>query len=419
MPSYARTMHFRLTARDNRAVGGGICSGSIDVTVAGNSGPFKVSYPDTTNINWYINDSATITWNVAGTNLAPVSCSNVMVLLSLDSGWTYPDTLVYSTPNTGSVSIKVPDTLTTAARIRINGIGNVFYDISNNNFTIKKVAAPIVWIDFTATIQNTYTSLLNWTLNEVNVVEYEIEKSSDGINFSVFGVVMSLTGNSNNQSYSFVDQAPFTGVNYYRIKVIMGDGTISYSTIISLIFDKTQWINFTASVQNTYASLLNWTINELNVDYYEVEQSPDSVNFTTIGTVKSLTGNGSDQSYSFVKQNPFLGINYYRIKVVRSDGTYFYSSIVSLNFNNIPTEWTVYPVPTAGNALNVLSNDNMSGVSILLYDAFGRLIYKSAYSQVSIGQILEVDTKALASGIYTLKIISNKGNFIRKILVSQ
>jgi hypothetical protein len=138
MPSYARTLHFRMTARDNHAGGGGLCSTENTVTVDGGSGPFKVTYPDTTNIVWGTNDIQTVTWDPANTQAAPVNCSNVMILLSTDSGLTYPDTLLASVENTGSAKVQVPNILTTSARILVMGIGNIFYDISDNNFTIQK-----------------------------------------------------------------------------------------------------------------------------------------------------------------------------------------------------------------------------------------------------------------------------------------
>ncbi|MEJ7587064.1 MAG: reprolysin-like metallopeptidase [Ferruginibacter sp.] len=90
LPSYARTLHFRLTARDNRAGGGGVCFDEVALTVNGTAGPFLITYPNTAGINWVVNDFQTITWNPAGTGSAPVSCANVRIELSTDGGLTYP-----------------------------------------------------------------------------------------------------------------------------------------------------------------------------------------------------------------------------------------------------------------------------------------------------------------------------------------
>lgn len=138
LPAIGRTLHFRLTARDNRADGGGVCFGEmtvkIDTTNAKN--PFLVTYPTASGIVWNSGELRTITWNKENTDLTPINCANVSIQLSLDGGLTYPVTILASTPNDGSQSITVPDNPTTQARIRVMAVGNVFYDISNNNFSI-------------------------------------------------------------------------------------------------------------------------------------------------------------------------------------------------------------------------------------------------------------------------------------------
>jgi len=137
LPSYARTMHFRLTARDNRAGGGGVCSDENIVTVDGTAGPFTVTYPTSSGVIWSVNDFLTVTWNPNGTTAAPVNCSNVTIQLSTDGGNTFPITLVANTPNDGAEEVQVPNNIGTQTRIRVMAIGNIFYDISNSNFRIQ------------------------------------------------------------------------------------------------------------------------------------------------------------------------------------------------------------------------------------------------------------------------------------------
>lgn len=137
LPSYGRTMEFRLTVRDNNAGCAGVANDDAKVTVDGNSGPFTVTAP-TSAVSWIGNTSQTITWNVANTTAAPVSCANVSILLSTDGGLTYPTTIVASTPNDGSELITIPNLNTTQARIMVAGVGNVFFNINPFNFTITQ-----------------------------------------------------------------------------------------------------------------------------------------------------------------------------------------------------------------------------------------------------------------------------------------
>jgi hypothetical protein len=145
LPTYARVMNFRLTVRDNHAGSGGVCNDQNIVTVDGSSGPFKVTYPNSANITWNVDDTKTITWDTAGTQSSPVGCSNVTIELSTDGGLTYPDTILASTPNIGTAQIIVPNNITTTARIRVMAAGNIFYDISDNNFTINPSGITEVW----------------------------------------------------------------------------------------------------------------------------------------------------------------------------------------------------------------------------------------------------------------------------------
>jgi len=137
LPGTARTMNFRVTARDNRAGGGGTNEASSVITVSAAAGPFAVTAPNAA-VTWAAGSSQTITWNVASTNAAPVNTANVEIALSLDGGYTFPVILAASTPNDGTETLTIPAGTppTTQARIRVAAVGNIFFDISDSNFTI-------------------------------------------------------------------------------------------------------------------------------------------------------------------------------------------------------------------------------------------------------------------------------------------
>ncbi len=135
LPGVARTMDFRLTVRDNHVGGGNTRDDDMRITVAGTAGPFEVTSPNTT-VSWDGGSQRTITWNVANSDQAPVSCANVKISLSTDGGLTFPTVLAASTPNDGSHEVTIPSVLSTTARIKIEAVGNIFFDISNTNFSI-------------------------------------------------------------------------------------------------------------------------------------------------------------------------------------------------------------------------------------------------------------------------------------------
>ena len=136
LPSVSRTLNFRLTVRDNHFGGGCTDEIDMDVIVDGNSGPFLVTAPNT-NVSWPALSTQTVTWDVAGTTAAPVNAANVDIFLSIDGGNTYPITLATGTPNDGTHDISVPNNQTSQARVMVRGSNNIFFDISNVNFTIS------------------------------------------------------------------------------------------------------------------------------------------------------------------------------------------------------------------------------------------------------------------------------------------
>ncbi len=146
LSSVSRTLNFRLTVRDNAPYSstapvsvGQTQFDDVVVTVTNTSGPFAVTSPNTA-VSWAGNSAQTVTWSVNNTTAAPVSCANVKISLSTDGGNTFT-TLVASTPNDGSEVVTIPNTPTTTARIKVEAVGNIFFDISNANFTITAGSA--------------------------------------------------------------------------------------------------------------------------------------------------------------------------------------------------------------------------------------------------------------------------------------
>lgn len=138
LASVSRTMEFRVNVRDfHNGMAGCTDEDDVVVTTTASSGPFVVTSPNTSSIEWLEGAIETVTWNVANTTSAPVSCAEVDILLSYDGGFTYPETLASGVPNDGSHDITVPDGTTATARVMVVCSDNIFFDISNQNFQIE------------------------------------------------------------------------------------------------------------------------------------------------------------------------------------------------------------------------------------------------------------------------------------------
>lgn len=80
--------------------------------------------------------------------------------------------------------------------------------------------------------------IIDWmTAAEVDLQEFEVEKSYDGFNFQAMQKIKATSATNLNQ-YQTIDKAPQTGDNYYRIKMVDADGGVRYSPIAIVSFDQ-------------------------------------------------------------------------------------------------------------------------------------------------------------------------------------
>jgi len=136
LPTTSRTLHFRLTARDNRGypTGGGVAMADVAVNVEGTAGPFKVLKPETAVI-WSINNPHEIRWSVANTDQPPIDCTHVQLSLSNDGGWTYPTLLAAHEPNDGTAMIQFEE-VAGNGRVKVACESNLFFALSSGSIIL-------------------------------------------------------------------------------------------------------------------------------------------------------------------------------------------------------------------------------------------------------------------------------------------
>ncbi|MBS1667046.1 MAG: T9SS type A sorting domain-containing protein [Bacteroidetes bacterium] len=205
------------------------------------------------------------------------------------------------------------------------------------------------------------------------------------------------TGGGNSTS-----SGTLTGGNGSTTSISGGSGVI-YSTGSTL---PVTLLSFTASYNNTSASL-NWSSGaEVAFSHYEVERSINSPsNFTTLGSVASK---GSDSEYGFTDDLSFISgaaVVYYRLKIVNIDGIPQYSDIRILRVGTNSLSAKAYPVPThsvVNISLNVPANLNSLQVSIR--DMQGRMVKNLGTVSVSAGSPLSISLEGLAAGQYIVEL---------------
>ena len=90
---------------------------------------------------------------------------------------------------------------------------------------------PVTITSVTATRNTDKTISVNWKVeNEINLVNYSIERSADGTGFSSAGNQPA----TNAGSYTFNDLNPLSSDNYYRIRALSQNGLVQYSNVVKV-----------------------------------------------------------------------------------------------------------------------------------------------------------------------------------------
>jgi len=135
LPGTDRTLNFRVMVRDNKAGGGGVTLDDLRLTVVNTGAAFQVTSP-TAAVSLPAGSHQLVTWTVAGTAAAPINAALVNIRLSTDGGFTWPTLLAASTANDGAEAVLIPNAATSTARIKVEAVGNYFFDVSDVDFTI-------------------------------------------------------------------------------------------------------------------------------------------------------------------------------------------------------------------------------------------------------------------------------------------
>lgn len=221
LPTYTRNLSFVLVARDNKAGGGGAGFEYISYSVTASAGPFLVSSPNTA-VTLNANIPQTITWDVASTNIAPVNCANVNIKLSTDGGTTFETILLTNTPNDGSEIVNLPMVSTTTARIKVEAADNIFFDISNVNFSITTVseisnqsAEPLTF-KLSQNFPNPFnpTTMINFVIPQKSAVSLSVYDMSGKL---VAELINNETKTEGSYTYEFDGSRLSSGMYMYRL----------------------------------------------------------------------------------------------------------------------------------------------------------------------------------------------------------
>lgn len=379
-PSVARDLNFSLTVRDNRAGGGQTASDLMKVTVNAVAGPFVVTAPNTV-ISWVAGSTQNVTWNVAGTTANGVNTPYVDIYLSTDGGTSFPILLASKVPNDGSEIIAVPNSVGTQNRIMVKGYENIFYDVSNTNFTIT---APT----------STFLAAFNGVAGEQNKSFCTGASAIYTINYTALAgfsgtTTFSATGNPTGTTVTFapssitangtttmtVSNTASATPGFYTLAVTATSGGTSkvinyYLELFNSNFPAmslTSPANLATGIATT--ATVVWAANS-NASSYEVQLANDASFAIVLNTATTAT-----TSYTFTGLNQ--ANNYFwRVLPKNSScvGTYSVPfkfttgqlACADFNSTNIPLTISATGTPTVNSTLNIPSGGTINSISVTM-----------------------------------------------------
>lgn len=98
-------------------------------------------------------------------------------------------------------------------------------------------AFPVEWLDFQAEARGNAVRLEWATVREENSDFFAVERSNKSA-WEILGLVAAAGNSSAPREYSYLDQAPKTGSNYYCLRQADLDGKTSYSSVVEVRFEK-------------------------------------------------------------------------------------------------------------------------------------------------------------------------------------
>ena len=158
---------------------------------------------------------------------------NISRILAAGSQMTNQPRAVYWTEGGHNVWNRTFEQLSPGSGNLVDTIGMTAYNWALQ-FTTVTGTVPVVWKAFTALADNNAV-LLKWTIaNQVNVQHYQVERSTDGRNYSILATIAAAADAGDLLYYQYKDKNPLTGETFYRIRQTDVDGKFTYSLIRSV-----------------------------------------------------------------------------------------------------------------------------------------------------------------------------------------
>lgn len=246
-PTVTRDMSFRATVINYNAAYGCAAEDDISIVVDASGRPFTVTDPNDGN-QWSIGQTAQVQWDVAETDGAPYNSQLVDVLLSTDGGMNF-QVLLENTPNDGLAEVDVPAQVSPSARIMVKSKDNVFYNVSQSDFSIvSSVGAPAIELS--------------------NISPLNVPSCDPTVDTAAFSFLINSSGGASSLVTWTVTNLPPGVTQSYSINPVRPGGAfeLTLSGLDTLPYGMTQFTLRGTSNEGTLTETVSITKNAVSVD---------------------------------------------------------------------------------------------------------------------------------------------------------
>ena len=374
-----RNINFKLTVRDNDAVGGQTDSDQMTATVTTAAGPFIVTSQNVPGQTWDVGTTQTVTWDVAGTTGNGVNEANVNILLSTD-GENFDTVLASNVANDGSHDIVVPNVSSSTCRIMVEAANGIFFNVNSNNILIG------------ASIDCTTYSDENVNL----AIDDGLGGAGTPSNGDPLVRTINVPDNFTIESLKFNVDIEHTYVGDLLVRLIHPNGG---TTLVNV------WSGNCASSDDIVIEF------EDGAPAIDCDFTGDGNTYSPFEPLSTFEGLSSQGDWTILIADFFSGDT----GILKSWSLEFCSESLSVKDSELDN-LSIYPNPNNGTFNIGFNPKSGEAITVEVYDIRGRAIYTNIYSSVNrFEEVIQLDNAQ--SGVYLLTIADGSQKVTKKIIV--
>ena len=216
--------------------------------------------------------------------------------------------------------------LHTSTPLNLNGSTVVNFNVTNiagsyapDRFRIVFTPAVILPVTFASIKAYRLDQNINveWKVdNEMNIKQYEVEKSIDGAQFIKVAVTSAAANGGRSATYVITDAKPVEGYNYYRIKSIHINGEVTYTNVIKVLMSSAKQ-DITINPNPVTDGIIHLLLTNQPEGKYTIRL----LNKLGQVIVSKQISHGAGSSIELIKSDYSLAHGMYQLEITRPDGS--------------------------------------------------------------------------------------------------